>query len=170
MLDDSLTTPSQPVIERVAARLRRVSMRAEALRFRLSPRVALTERVEVQAGDAEDWSFLRRPAILGFVAVLSICLGASLPSSPFKLEIGGTWFFGTSDWPTTTLMLPGVVAVYGGMILFVRVWFGLYQTLRVRPGVPIRQLSYMLASGSCRCSWSRRSSAATCSPTPPRAR
>ena len=42
-------------------------------------------------------------------------------------------------------MLPGVVAVYGGMILFVRVWFGLYQTLRARPGVPIRPLAYMLA-------------------------
>jgi alpha-1,6-mannosyltransferase len=144
-LDHTSTTAAQPVLDRVATRLRRVSMRAEALRFRLSGRVALTERVEVLAGDSEDWSFLRRPAILGFIAVLSICLGASLPSSPFKLEIGGTWFFGTSDWPTTTLMLPGVVAVYGGMILFVRVWFGLYQTLRVRPGVPIRQLSYMLA-------------------------
>ena len=105
----------------------------------------MTERVEAQAGDPDDWSFLRRPAILGFVAVLSICLGASLPSSPFKLEVGGTWFFGTPNWPSTTLMLPGVVAVYGGMILFVRVWFGLYQTLRLRPGVPIRQLSYMLA-------------------------
>ena len=31
------------------------------------------------------------------------------------------------------------------MVLFVRVWFGLYQTLRARPGVPIRQLAYMLA-------------------------
>ncbi len=42
-------------------------------------------------------------------------------------------------------MLPGVVAVYGGMILFVRVWFGLYQTLRARPNVPIKSLAYMLA-------------------------
>ena len=42
-------------------------------------------------------------------------------------------------------MLPGVVAVYGGMILFVRVWLGLFQTLRARPGVPIRPLAYMLA-------------------------
>jgi hypothetical protein len=82
---------------------------------------------------------------LGFVAVMSICIGASLPSSPFKLEMGGTWFFGEATWPTTALMLPGVVAVYGGMVLFVRVWFGLYQTLRARPGVPIRQLGYMLA-------------------------
>ena len=72
-------------------------------------------------------------------------MGASLPSSPFKLEMGGTWFFGEADWPSTTLLLPGVVAVYGGMVLFVRVWFGLYQTLRARPGVPIKRLAYMLA-------------------------
>jgi len=45
--------------------------------------------------------------------VISICVGASLPSSPFKLEMGGTWFFGEANWPSTTLMLPGVVAVYG---------------------------------------------------------
>ena len=121
-------------------------MRAEAVRLRLTPRLTLTERVEAEQGDdPDDWSFLRRPALLGFVAILSICIGASLPSSPFKLEMGGTWFFGEANWPTTTLMLPGVVAVYGGMVLLVRVWFGLYQALRARPGVPIRPLAYMLA-------------------------
>jgi hypothetical protein len=120
-------------------------MRADALRLRVAPSVALTERVEADAGEADDWTFLRRPALLGFIAVLSICIGASLPSSPFKLEMGGTWFFGEATWPTTSLMLPGVVAVYGGMVLFVRVWFGLYKTLRARPGVPIKSLAYMLA-------------------------
>ena len=120
-------------------------MRADAVRLRVTPRVTLTQRVEAESGGPNDWSFLRRPAILGFVAVVSICVGASLPSSPFKLEMGGTWFFGEADWPSTALLLPGVVAVYGGMVLFVRVWFGLYQTLRARPGVPIRSLAYMLA-------------------------
>jgi alpha-1,6-mannosyltransferase len=120
-------------------------MRTDATRLRLTRGLTLTERVEADSGEPGDWSFLRRPALLGFVAVMSICLGASLPSSPFKLEMGGTWFFGEATWPTTVLMLPGVVAVYGGMVLFVRVWFGLYQTLRARPGVPIRQLGYMLA-------------------------
>ena len=119
-------------------------MRAEAVRLRLTPRGRLTQRVEAESGDPGDWSFLRRPALLGFIAVVSICVGASLPSSPFKLEMGGTWFFGEANWPTTTLMLPGVVAVYGGMVLFVRVWFGLYQTLRARPGISIRPLVYML--------------------------
>ena len=121
-------------------------MRTDATRLRLTGGLTLTERVEADSGEPGDWSFLRRPALLGFVAVMSICLGASLPSSPFKLEMGGTWFFGEATWPTTVLMLPGVVAVYGGMVLFVRVWFGLYQTLRARPGVPIRQLGYMLGS------------------------
>jgi hypothetical protein len=122
-------------------------MRAEALRLRLTPRLALTQRVEAEQGDPDDWSFLRRPALLGFVAILAICVGASLPSSPFKLGgwMGGTWFFGEANWPTNALMLPGVVAVYGGMVLLVRVWFGLYQALRARPGVPIRPLAYMLA-------------------------
>ena len=145
IVDDSAQSPSPRVLDRVDARLGRLSLRADALRLRLGTRVGLTTRVEANAGDPDDWTFLRRPALLGFVAVLSICVGASLPSSPFKLEMSGTWFFGEAAWPTTAWMLPGVVAVYGGMVLFVRVWFGLYQTLRARPGVPIRSLAYMLA-------------------------
>jgi hypothetical protein len=132
-------------LDRIGPRLGRLSMRAQAWQLRLTPRLMLTERVEAEPGAADDWTFLRRPALLGFIAVLSICVGSSLPSSPFKLEMGGTWFFGVSDAPSTTLLLPGVVAVYGGMVLFVRVWFGLWQTLRARPGVPIRSLAYMLA-------------------------
>ena len=143
-MDESATPTSPPVLDRVGARLGRLSLRAEALRLRLTSGVTLTERVEAQSDDPEDWSFLRRPALLGLLAVVSICVGASLPSSPFKLEMGGTWFFGEADWPSTTLMLPGVVAVYGGMILFVRVWYGLFQTLRARGGVPIRPLVRML--------------------------
>ena len=142
---DETATPTAPtVLNRVNTRLGRLSIRADAVRLRFTPRVKLTERVEAQSGDPDDWTWLRRPALLGLVAVVSICVGASLPSSPFKLEMGGTWFFGEATWPSTSLMLPGVVAVYGGMVLFVRVWFGLFQTLRVRPGVPIRQLAYML--------------------------
>jgi hypothetical protein len=144
-VDESAMSTSAPVLDRVSARLRRLSMRADAVHLRLTRGVTLTERVAPKPGDPEDWSFLRRPALLGLLAVVSICVGASLPSSPFKLEMGGTWFFGEADWPSTTLMLPGVVAVYGGMILFVRVWYGLFQTLRARGGVPIRPLAYMLA-------------------------
>ena len=82
---------------------------------------------------------------MGFIAIVSICVGASLPSSPFKFEAPGTWFFGEGNGSSNFLLLPGVVAVYGGMILFIRVWFGLVQTLRHRPGAPIRSLAAMLA-------------------------
>ena len=118
-------------------------MITDGVRMRVTPRLALSE------GSApDDWSFLRRPALLGFLAILSICVGASLPSSPFKLEMAGTWFFGepSSTNPVDSfLLLPGVVAVYGGMILFVRVWFGLVQALRRRPGAPLPALAAMLA-------------------------
>jgi len=147
-VDDSaeVEASSHPVLDQMSTRFNRLSMRAEAWQIRLAPRLTLTQRVEAHPGeDPDDWTFLRRPALLGFVAVLSICVGSSLPSSPFKLEMPGTWFFGAPLFPSTTLMLPGVVAVYGGMVLFVRVWFGLYQTLRARPGVPLRSLAYMLA-------------------------
>jgi alpha-1,6-mannosyltransferase len=143
-VDANVKPPSAPFLERVGARIDRIPLRVDAVRLRLTPRAGLARQVTDEGGEAEDWSFLRRPALLGFVAVLSICLGASLPSSPFKLEMGGSWFFGVSDWPSNMLMLPGVVAVYGGMVLFVRVWFGLFQTLRARPGVSIRPLAWML--------------------------
>jgi hypothetical protein len=144
-VDDIAEASPHPVREQMSTRLNRLSMRAEAWQIRLAPRLTLTQRVEAYRGDPDDWTFLRRPALLGFLAVVSICVGASLPSSPFKLEAGGTWFFGEAAWPTNAWMLPGVVAVYGGMVLFVRVWFGLYQTLRARPNVPIKPLVYMLA-------------------------
>jgi alpha-1,6-mannosyltransferase len=143
-VDASAKPTPAPLLDRVGARLDRLPLWADTVRLRLTPRAGLSRQVEAGSRQTEDWTFLRRPAVLGFVAVLSICLGASLPSSPFKLEMGGTWFFGVSDWPSTTLMLPGVVAVYGGMVLFVRVWFGLFQTLRARPGVSIRPLAWML--------------------------
>ena len=56
---------STPVLDRVGARLGRLSMRADAVRLRLTRGVTLTERVEAESGDPEDWSFLRRPALLG---------------------------------------------------------------------------------------------------------
>jgi alpha-1,6-mannosyltransferase len=135
-------------MDRVQSRLQRASMIVDGVRMHLTPRIALSERVEAENGAPNDWSFLRRPALLGFIAILSVCIGASLPSSPFKLEMAGTWFFGEPSAASTVqgfMLLPGMVAVYGGMILFARVWFGLVQTLRRRPGAPIRALAGMLA-------------------------
>jgi len=135
-------------MDRVQSRLQRLSMAVEGARLRLTPRLALSERIEADNGAPDDWRFLRRPALLGFIAILSICVGASLTGSPFKTELAGTWFFGDpsqSNPDQTFMLLPGVVTVYGGMILFIRVWFGLVQALRHRPGAPIRALAGMLA-------------------------
>jgi hypothetical protein len=148
-VDDQATSTAAPaLIRRVLSRWERLALIADGLSLRFSSRVALTERVDAAQRDPDDWSFLRRPALLGLLAILSVCVGASLPSSPFKLELAGSWFFGepSAANPTDTfLLLPGVVAVYGGMILFIRVWFGLLQALRLRPGVPIRSLVGLLA-------------------------
>ena len=144
-VDESAKSSSPPVLDRFSTRLRGLSVRAEAMQLPPHPTASRSPSASSRRpGDPEDWSFLRRPALLGFLAIVFICVGASLPSSPFKQEVAGTWFFGEADWPSTTLMLPGVVAVYGGMILLVRVWYGLFQTLRARPGVPLRSLAYML--------------------------
>jgi alpha-1,6-mannosyltransferase len=136
------------VSERVRNRLQRVALAADSIRLRLSTPLTISERVEAQSGLPDDWTFLRRPALLGFLAILSICVGASLPGSPFKLEMAGTWFFGEPpafNPGQTFLLLPGMVAVYGGMLMLIRVWFGLVQTLRHRPGAPIKSLAWMLA-------------------------
>jgi alpha-1,6-mannosyltransferase len=136
------------LLHRVQSRLVRWSMAAEGARVRFTPRLALSERIEADNGGPDDWRFLRRPALLGLIAILAVCVGSSLTGSPFKTELAGTWFFGdpSAGNPTQTFaLLPGVVAVYGGMILFIRVWFGLVQALRHRPGAPLRALSGMLA-------------------------
>jgi alpha-1,6-mannosyltransferase len=134
------------VIDRVRPRLQRLGMLADGVRLHVAPRLSLSAPVRAEDDNPDDWTFLRRPALLGFIAILSICVGASLPSSPFKLEMSGTWFFGEGNGTSTFMLLPGMVAVYGGMLLFVRVWFGLVQTLRHRPGAPIRKLAWMLAA------------------------
>ena len=41
-------------------------------------------------------------------------------------------------------MLFGLVAVYGGLVLLMRVWYGLMKALARRPGVPIKYLAWIL--------------------------
>ena len=43
---------------------------------------------------AQPRGLVLRPALLGFAAMVAIAIGASMPSSPFKLEMPGVWFFG----------------------------------------------------------------------------
>ncbi len=83
-----------------------------------------------------------RPALLGFVALLAVAVGASLPSSPFKLEMPHTWFFGVpahggaSNWGVYF----SLAAVYGGLLLLMRVWWGMSRLYARSPGVPTSQL------------------------------
>jgi hypothetical protein len=88
-----------------------------------------------------------RPAMLGFAAMVCIAIGASMPSSPFKLELPGVWFFGE---PSTTQgsqwgVYFTLAAVYGGLLLLMRVWWGMTRLYARRPGVPIRQLMWVFA-------------------------
>ena len=81
---------------------------------------------------------LARPALLGFLATLAITFGASQPDSPFALKQPGAWFFGVSGSHSEGLL--GVVAVYGGMLLLIKTWYGLSRTLHNRPGVRLLPL------------------------------
>lgn len=123
----------------------RVTLWVGEFQARILPKRLLVLRMPTPAAP-DDWTFLIRPALMGFVAIVAIALGASLPSSPFKLEMAGTWFFGEPPVGQTSsrFMLFGLVAVYGGIILLVRVWYGVIRALSRRPGVPVRYLVWIL--------------------------
>ncbi|HVX20384.1 MAG TPA: polyprenol phosphomannose-dependent alpha 1,6 mannosyltransferase MptB [Acidimicrobiales bacterium] len=142
-----LATIGRRVADRVEVLGDAAAMRLEVAKVRLLPPAFLAGRVRPDADDADDWTFLRRPALLGFLALAAVAVGASMPSSPFKLEMAGTWFFGepAADTTSTSFMLFGLVAVYGGLVLFARVWYGLMKALARRPGVPVRHLGWILA-------------------------
>ncbi|MGH9007125.1 MAG: polyprenol phosphomannose-dependent alpha 1,6 mannosyltransferase MptB [Acidimicrobiales bacterium] len=123
-------------------------MLTEVVRLRVSPLGVLGENVDPDRDAANDWRFLRRPALLGFVALASIAVGASINSSPFKLEMPGTWFFGEPSQPgvaATAFLLFGLVATYGGLVLLMRVWYGMTRALSRRPGTPLKHLWLILA-------------------------
>ncbi|HEX4244859.1 MAG TPA: hypothetical protein VHY77_04770, partial [Acidimicrobiales bacterium] len=109
----------------------------------------IKDRMATPAGHAEDLAEPRglvlRPALLGFVALLAISIGASMPSSPFKLEMPGVWFFGepTSGGASTWGVYFGLAAVYGGLLLLMRVWWGMTRLYARRPGIPIRQMKWV---------------------------
>jgi alpha-1,6-mannosyltransferase len=96
-------------------------------------------------------SLLVRPAILGFIAICAITAGVAQGQSPFTLKAPGAWFFGV---PTATSgsqthagpgLFFGLVAVYGGLVLLMRVWYGLIRTLGQCPGVPVRKVMAVAA-------------------------
>ena len=115
-------------------------------RSQLAPPEGLGEGTLV-VDPAERRRLVVRPAILGFLAVLAVSIGASLPSSPFKLELPGVWFFGVpstsagSQWGVYFTL----AAVYGGLVLFGRVWWWMARLYSHRQGVPVRHMWWVFA-------------------------
>ena len=65
-----------------------------------------------------------------------------MPSSPFKLEMPGVWFFGepSTATPSRWGVYFSLAAVYGGLFLFMRVWWAMTRLYRRRRGVPYRTM------------------------------
>ena len=64
------------------------------------------------------------------------------------LKLTGAWFYGVPGVGDTTkhpLNFLGLIAMYGGLVLFMRVWYGLIRTLSQVKGVPVRKLVMVLA-------------------------
>jgi hypothetical protein len=100
----------------------------------------------VPAGDPPRGLVLR-PALLGFAAMLCISIGASLPSSPFKLEMPGVWFFGEPGSVNGTQwgVYFTLAAVYGGLLLLMRVWWGMTRLYARCPGVAVKKMMWVFA-------------------------
>ncbi len=139
---------SAGVSERLRWAVHRAALLTEVVRVRVAPAGVLAENVDPDRSEPNDWRFLLRPALIGFLALASLAVGVSIDSSPFKLEMPGTWFFGEPSQQgatSTAFLLFGLVAVYGGLVLLARVWLGLTRALARRPGVPIKHLWLILA-------------------------
>ena len=126
---------------------RRGSTVLDALRDRLGGPTDAYEPDVVPDGPVDVRRLVIRPALLGFVAVLAVAIGASMPSSPFKLEMPGVWFFGepSTATPSRWGVYFSLAAVYGGLLLFMRVWWGMIRLYRSRKGVPVKAMMGVFA-------------------------
>jgi hypothetical protein len=138
---------SQSRLEQVSDRFGASSLRVLELSQRLVGRIRPAHEPTGSLNNPDDWSWLRRPALVGFLALVAIAVGGSLSNSPFKLEMAGTWPFGVPTANTTatdpgnqTLLMLGLLLVYGGLVLLLRVWIQLGKALRNRPGAPTKLL------------------------------
>jgi len=128
--------------------LDRLTVWDEAVRSRWPFNALVGPELDPRAVDGDGSRLLVRPAILGFVAVTAITLGVLQPRSPFVLKQPGAWFFGVpavGQLRSTHWEFLGLVAVYGGLVLFMRVWYGLIRTLSKVEGVPVRKLAVVAA-------------------------
>jgi alpha-1,6-mannosyltransferase len=78
-------------------------------------------------------------AILGAVALWAVMAGTSMNVSPFALHEPGSWLFSTGPAGGHG-MLASLVLVYGGLLLFIRVWVDLVRWLAASPGLPLVRL------------------------------
>ena len=133
-----------PVVGRV---LDRLTIWDEAVRRRWPFSALVGPDLEPGAVEGDGSRLLVRPAILGFIAVCAITVGSIPQGSPFVLKLPGAWFFGVPAVGSTAshqFLFLGLVAVYGGLVLFMRVWYGLIRTLSQIKGVPVRKLVLVL--------------------------
>src|SRR5271156_5711724 len=103
-----------PVLGRV---LDRLTIWDEAVRRRWPFSALVGPDLEPGSVDGDGSRLLVRPAILGFIAVSAITVGASQQWSPFVLKLPGAWFFGVPAVganPPKNLNFLGLIAVYGG--------------------------------------------------------
>ena len=135
------------VAEMNAAALRVVGRNLGALRGRMDGTGGTSGEHPPLEHDTQPKGLVLRPALLGFVAMLAIAIGASLPSSPFKLEMPGVWFFGVPSTDTGSQwgVYFTLAAVYGGLVLLMRVWWGMTRAFSRLPGVPIRRMMWVFA-------------------------
>jgi hypothetical protein len=134
-----------PVLGRVVDRL---TAWDEAVRSRWPFSALVGPDLEPGAVAGDGSRLLVRPAILGFVAITAITLGVVQQRSPFVSKQAGAWFFGVPPvgvQPSHDWLFLGLVAVYGGLVLFMRVWYGLIRTLSKVEGVPVRKLVMVAA-------------------------
>lgn len=142
------------VNEEPAPALRALAAEASGAGLELVDRLVVRVRARVERSVADQArehyqprGLVLRPALLGFAAMVAIAVGASLPSSPFKLEMPGVWFFGVpstggaSTWGVYFVL----AAVYGGLLLLMRVWWGMTRLYARCPGEPISRMMWVFA-------------------------
>ena len=85
--------------------------------------------------------------MLGFAATLAIVFGALLGGSAYETHLPGAWFFGMPEGPLGSIgsghvhpPVYAIIAVYGGMILFVRIWIGLLRHLSSHRSMPVKKI------------------------------
>jgi alpha-1,6-mannosyltransferase len=104
------------------------------------------------AGRQEDGLRLVRTGALGVLATTSVVVGALTGGRSFETHLPGAWFFGMPGGPLGSFgsnnVHPPVLSlfmVYGGLLLLIRVWYGLLRQLSHHHGVPVKKIVCVIA-------------------------